>query len=317
MCKNIACDDNCECKCIVQPCPKRIDVCQTDIAGCECRKIKQNLPVDDPWENPLNPYNDTKTGYLGQHRSSMMKNPLLFKSRLGIHKRCSREMPCDDYTFGSLPKITWTASHALAGWSGCLPEHKTWVLRKRPTRCSTNFLALNRAAITAGITQEQELRDFRNTHSRRFSKKDKEFCTRGKAMPISLDSSSIFGAPTRYTNTVADLITNQEHKDWLNCVRPCMESRPKCGKPDPWKENHAYTLRMFKNDPGLKPGKLWHMPKFENIAQPHLSTFRKDAARLAAFNARNYDKVGRDGMFGQGIPTKAINERDTISCFKA
>ncbi|XP_059162501.1 uncharacterized protein LOC131945894 isoform X2 [Physella acuta] len=267
-------------------------------------------------EDPnLNPYVATATGYLGVQRTSMLQNPLLYRHRLGQGKWHIKNLPCDDFIFGSLPQPSGSVAQALSSWSEDKPPVLP-CLPKKKIGC-TNHLALNRAAITAGIANVKELRDFRNTHSIKFTKRDKRLVLE-RAPPVSLLPGACFGQPTKYTSTVGEIISYQAHRDWVSCVKPYLtQIQEEPSKPDPWKENNAYKLRMFNTSANLKPERLWQMSKFVNKAKPEVSTFRSTNAMLASHNANTFEKIGRDGMFGQGIPTVPVNRRDALAKLKA
>ncbi|BFY99689.1 hypothetical protein BsWGS_02729 [Bradybaena similaris] len=284
-------------------------------AGATRLLNKLNTDSYEDWDDPRDPFNNTATGFLGVRRKSMLSNPLLVKHKLGTPFRCCRKLPCDDFIYGSLPARSSSAVLALHGWND---DRDPQIRNDRTKHRSrfTNFLALNRAAISAGICGHDDWRDFRNTHRVRYSRLEDSEHER-RPPPLALDPEATFGKLTSYVTTAAEIMSGQEQKDWLRYVKTCNSNKqPSINKLNPWRENHACTLRMFKKPTGLKLDIPWHLPKIEQKAKPHLSTFRKMADEISAHNSNNYEKVGRDGMFGQGIPTKACNKADALCCSK-
>ena len=51
---------------------------------------------------------------------------------------------------------------------------------------------------------------------------------------------------------------------------------------------------------------------FTPQAKPHLCTFRKDADQLAAHKAHLQERVGKQGIFGEGIRTKPETTSDRL-----
>ena len=69
-------------------------------------------------------------------------------------------------------------------------------------------------------------------------------------------------------------------------------------------ETHATKLRTFVEP--VDPGPMWQMKKFAHVPGA-LETFRNARDKEASFKHAHSDKIGRDGTFGAGIYTSALN----------
>ncbi|GFS21853.1 cilia- and flagella-associated protein 77, partial [Elysia marginata] len=194
----------------------------------------------------------------------------------------------------------------LRAWAGTgLKEPKRQKILKVPKGlCCTDILALNRAALNEGVCTASELRDYRNTHCLVFSRYARR---EGERLPpLKADKDHVYGTKTNYITSMQELLSDQELKDWQQCIRRCMKEKmvvKKLHKPDPWKENTACILRASHSVKSPKTESLWKLPKFENKAKPHICTFRSETALTAAHKANVLEKVGRQGIFGEGIRT--------------
>ncbi|GFN94114.1 cilia- and flagella-associated protein 77 [Plakobranchus ocellatus] len=257
----------------------------------------------------------TAVGLVGKHRESMLDNRLLHRHQVGIPLRCCRDIPCEDFRYGITREKSWKVSHALSAWAGTgLQEPARQSIKKAPKRlCCTDMLALNRAALNAGVTTAHEYRDYRNTHSVTFSK----YARKGgeRLPPIEVDKNAVYGKKSNYVSSMPELLSDKELQEWQQCVRSCIRERKvieKQSKPDPWKENTACLLRTTHNVKGPQSESLWHMPRFERKAKPHLCTFRSETALAAAHKGNQLEMAGREGIYPGGIMRKAETTCDKV-----
>lgn len=265
------------------------------------------------------PFAFTAAGELGVCRESMLQNELLLRTELGKPKRRGVMIP-DGYTYGRPnDERDGGSSEALHGW----PTIRTTTLPfKRKERTSQrDFMALNRAAVSAGLVSANDQYEFRATHDvRRKAQSEDKSRSRTRRIPPSM----VFGIATRPATPIFDLLEHKYQDKWLQQRRQLelakRQEEHKTGRtthsagvlnslqrrsPGNVYETRASLLRTYQNP--VDPAPLWQMPKFAKEAKPSLQTFRSANARKSAYSQFDSDKISRKGNFGQGVYEAAKN----------
>ncbi|KAH9495717.1 Cilia- and flagella-associated protein 77 [Bulinus truncatus] len=266
-----------------------------------------------PWETECDPFNYTSTGYLGKKRPEMLTNELLLKDKIGKPKVRGRVLP-SNISFGDVNNSPWTAAHALSGWAGHMPAKKEITGEKPVKRC--DYLQLNRGAITSGIVNPKEIRVFRKTHFRLYAPADSnvERSAKKRERPPEKkhDPDKVFGMVNAKDPPLPHILNHKFQNDWLSRNKKQAKSAAANESFDlkwsRWAHTRASLLRevMVPVDIAEQP---WRMPRFVDKIGPHLSTFRTDRERDAAWLANSYEKCGRNGQTGQGITISTVPER--------
>lgn len=261
---------------------------------------------------PLGPFTYTAPGDLGVQRDTMLCNELLIRDRVGQPKTRGLYLPSKGFIYGRPnDKREYTAADALRGYglgTSSLPFDRP---NKQPER---DFMALNKATLSAGLVTSKENYDFRATHDIRRKPPAEERRAKTRRLPANM----VFGVPTRPCTPIYDILEHKFQDKWISQRRNQELERRKNEKQGiryssaPTKKTNlllydtrATLLRTFQNPVDPKP--LWQMPRFSRSARPHLATFRCDKARDDSFGGFDYEKVSRKGMQGQGIYESALN----------
>lgn len=261
----------------------------------------------------------TATGELGVNRESMLQNELLLRTELGKPRRRGVMMP-SDYTFGRPnDKRDGGSSEALHGW----PTLSTTTLpfKRKEKTPQRDFMALNRAAVSAGLVSATDQFEFRATHDvRRKAQSEDKSRSRTRRIPPSM----VFGVSTRPSTPIFDLLEHKYQDKWLQQRRQLemakRQEENKMGRtthsagvlnsiqrrsPGNVYETRATLLRTYQNP--VDPAPLWQMPKFTKEAKPSLQTFRSAKARKSAYENFDSDKISRGGNLGHGVYEAAKN----------
>lgn len=260
----------------------------------------------------LEPFEHTATGVLGDKRETMLKNQLLLRNELAQPmRRGYTNYPGEVYTYGR-PNAAREggANEALSGWpnSGGLYFHRkeSSSLDSQPDR---DFMALNRAAVQAGLTSAPQHYNFRATHDIRCKIQTEEG---KKTKTRRLPPTQVYGIATRPSTPIHDLLEHKYQDNWLQDRRSAdmaaqskKDTQQRLAPPGKVYETRATQLRVHQVP--VSPAPLWQLPRFVNKARPHLDTFGSTKAKNAAFKAHKSDGISRQGVFGQGIYEPAKN----------
>lgn len=258
-----------------------------------------------------NPFSYTAAGELGANRETMLQNELLLRTELGKPKRRGIIIPAG-LTYGRPNgRRDGGSSEALHGWPTL--SSTTLPFKRKEKTASRDFMSLNRAAVSAGLTTANAQYEFRATHDvRRKSQTEDSQRLRPRRMPPSM----VYGISTRPSTPIFDLLEHKYQDKWLQERRKLelakRQEEHKIGDNDKQKrspcqvyETRASLLRTYQNPVDADP--LWQMPKFTKEARPSLQTFRSAKARQEAYENFETDKISRKGNFGHGTYESAKN----------
>ncbi|XP_005112413.2 uncharacterized protein LOC101855691 [Aplysia californica] len=274
---------------------------------------------NQPWGPECSPYNPTATGYLGSQRRTMLENPLLQRTKLGKQRTfCTTPDLGQGFVFGDNYRDCFNVGHALNGWAGIVKPPKKRVKPRRGAR--RDHMSMNRAALSHGMVSAKEYTDFKcqhEVHQPGYLHKALEI----PPAPFKVDKERLFGAPSgNIKYNMHDILSTKFQDEWIRSrPRDVGESTEKYQQEKPkvdyrkYYQNHACNVRTYMPCPKI-PRPLWHMPKFARKAKPHLCTFRSAGSEQAAYQSRQYDRVGREGDLGAGIAIKALNHVDFEHC---
>lgn len=260
-----------------------------------------------------NPYALTAAGELGVNRDTMLQNELLLRTELGRPKRRGVLFPAG-LTYGRPNQIRdGGSSEALHGWPSL--SNTNLPFKRKEKGSQRDFMALNRAAVSAGLVTANDQYEFRATHDvRRKTQSEDSQRVRTRRIPPSM----VFGISTRPSTPIFDLLEHKYQDKWLQQRRQLelakrQEENKECPSekemqkrmPGQVYETRASLLRTYQNP--VEPDQLWHMPKFAKEAKPSLQTFRSAKARQAAYDGFDTDKISRKGNLGHGVYESAKN----------
>ncbi|XP_033096003.1 cilia- and flagella-associated protein 77-like [Anneissia japonica] len=226
-------------------------------------------------------------------------NPLLQKSQLGKPLKRGFTLPSEDFTFGR-PNQTKDggASEAITGWTklAAIPLGKGRNEKKQ----ERDFVALNKACVSAGLITAQEHFQYRATHDvrRRVSEEEKN-----KTKIRRIPPTAVYGVPTRPSTPVFDLLEHKYQDRWLQERRKTELAKRERDQEKETAQKGIYETRaslLRKYCPPVDGEPLWHMPRFRKTS-PHLETFRSPEAKSKSFKHHASDCTARTGVFGHGI----------------
>lgn len=205
------------------------------------------------------------------------------------------------------------SSEALHGWPSL--SNTNLPFKRKEKGSQRDFMALNRAAVSAGLVTANDQYEFRATHDvRRKTQSEDSQRVRTRRIPPSM----VFGISTRPSTPIFDLLEHKYQDKWLQQRRQLelakrQEENKECPSekemqkrmPGQVYETRASLLRTYQNP--VEPDQLWHMPKFAKEAKPSLQTFRSAKARQAAYDGFDTDKISRKGNLGHGVYESAKN----------
>lgn len=260
------------------------------------------------------PYMYTATGILGDKRDTMLSNELHLRSylspvesELGRSLRRGYTLPSESFRYGrpNAQRFGGTAE-AMTGWNQSsngfdsgkqLPFH-----RKEAEATERDFMALNRAAVNAGLVSAPEHYQFRATHDvrRKIHNEDSKRMGNTRRIPPTM----VFGLATRPSTPVYELLEHKYQDRWLQERRSLelakrRKDETKRNTSGKVYETRASLLRIHQEK--VDPSPLWQMPRFSKSARPHLETFRSENAKSEAFKHHQSDCISRKGVFGHGI----------------
>lgn len=256
----------------------------------------------------------TAAGELGINRETMLQNELLLRTELGKPKRRGVLIP-SGYTYGRPnEQRDGGSSEALHGWPTL--SSTTLPFKRKEKTSQRDFMALNRAAVSAGLVSATDQYEFRATHDvRRKAQSEDKSRSRTRRIPPSM----VFGISTRPSTPIFDLLEHKYQDKWLqqrrqlelakrqeeNKQRKKLIAAKQRRSPGNVYETRASLLRTYQNP--VDPSPLWQMPKFTKEAKPSLQTFRSAKARRSAYDSFDSDKISRGGNLGQGVYEAAKN----------
>ncbi|XP_076436208.1 cilia- and flagella-associated protein 77-like [Babylonia areolata] len=250
---------------------------------------------------PLGPFTNTATGDLGEKRDTMLVNQLLLRDKVGQHFERGICLPGKGHNYGLPNEVRfYTAVDALRAWPDTRKTTKDKPDKKK--RLGRNFMALNRAAVSAGMVTAPENYDYRTTHDIRL-KHAPDILHQTTKFPPGM----AFGLPPRPSTPMFDLLEHKYQDKWIEkmyIARKADEAKHSRKKVSNY-ETRTNLLRTYQNP--VDPVPLWQMPRFASNAKPHLQTFRSSRDRENAKTHFELDSVSRKGVFGQGVYEKAQN----------
>ncbi|CAG5117068.1 unnamed protein product [Candidula unifasciata] len=268
-------------------------------------RLGELVSANEPWLSEELPFNFTATGFLGAKRQEMLTNPLLLRNRVGRGRSSS------DAIFGSNYRCPWTMANvlvlsaALNGWAGVLDEPQQ--VTRRSQKDNTDYLSLNRGAVSAAMISSSDNRTFREQKGRVQQLGSVGGAKRQeRPLPKIFKPGTVFGMPHKYESIEA-LTSNAYQRQWLLDSIEGM-----------WKKNMKIDFTKVRPNrasllrPNVVPSNLqsqpWRNPKLILKARPHLSTFRGEKALLDAQKIQELESPGKDGQTGQGIPKNTPHE---------
>ncbi|XP_067825884.1 cilia- and flagella-associated protein 77 [Heptranchias perlo] len=233
----------------------------------------------------------SETNRVGEVRDSMLINPLLIRSELGKGKRSGNTLPGPNHVYGSYSIVRdGGVPEAIGRWHTIQRKEQ-----EKLHKVKRNFVALNRAALKAGLVTPQEIYQFRATHNigipgKKTVKKD------GLLPDITC---GIFRRPS---TPMFDLLEHKYQQRWIEEQRVADEilRKRKAHRATTIKNYQTRASMLCKAVPPVEPAPIMHPLRYQKIG-PHLDTFRSSKARRAAFNANWLDSAARRGPFGQGV----------------
>jgi len=253
------------------------------------------------------PFEFSATGVLGDKRDTMLQNQLLLRNELGKPmRRGYGGYPGEVFRYGRPCAVKeGGAAEAMRGWT----NNNLYVQRKGGSadapKTERDFMALNRAAVVAGLTNASENYQFRATHDVRRKLQSEQ----GKQnMSRRLPPTMVFGISTRPSTPVHDLLEHRYQDQWLSerrGIEMAKRQKEETKKLTPGKvyETRASLLRIHQVP--VEPAPLWQLPRFSKSAKPHLETFRSDPSKQAGFDMHQTDCISRKGTFGHGVYEQA------------
>ncbi|KAL8562996.1 hypothetical protein ACOMHN_004688 [Nucella lapillus] len=244
---------------------------------------------------PLGPFTYTAPGDLGSHRDPMLCNELLLRDKPGQPKSRGFYLPGKGFTFGQPnEKREYTAADALRGWTGCFKVSPI----KAKAELGRDFIALNRAAVSAGLASPREYYDYRTIHDIRL-KPPPDRLTHTTKFPANM----VFGKPPRPSTPIFDLLEHRYQDKWIgqrfHVMKAKREKHAKKKTQMMHYDTRASLLRTYQNP--VDPAPLWQLPRFANNAKPHLQTFRTYKDKEGSWENHELDHVCRQGTKGQGV----------------
>lgn len=260
-----------------------------------------------------NPYGLTAAGELGMNRDTMLQNELLLRTELGRPKRRGIILPAGT-TYGRPNGMRdGGSSEALHGWPTLSSTNLPF--KRKDKNAQRDFMALNRAAVSAGLVTANDQYEFRATHDVR-RKAQSEDCQRSRTR--RLPPSMVYGISTRPSTPIFDLLEHKYQDKWLQERRKLeLAKRQEENKgnsssgnvqrrsPGQVYETRASLLRTYQNP--VDAERPWQMTKFTKEAKPSLQTFRSAQARRSAFDNFESDQISRKGNLGHGTYESAKN----------
>jgi len=253
----------------------------------------------------LDPFEYTATGILGEKRETMLQNQLLLRNELGkpMHRGYGG-YPGEVFRYGRPCFIKeGGAAEAMRGWTNnnlsvCQTSTGADGANGRTER---DFMALNRAAVVAGLTNAAENYQFRATHDVR----RKVQAEQGrKSMSRRLPPTMVFGISTRPSTPVHDLLEHRYQDAWLEERRGAELSKrhsQETKKLAPGKVYETRACQLRAHQVPVEAAPLWQLPRFTQSAKPHLETFRREGDKNAAVTSHQSDGIARRGVFGHGV----------------
>lgn len=244
-------------------------------------------------------YNYRATGVLGDKRDTMLINEIHARPKLGEALRRGRSLPPGDFIYGVKENGSKNGvADAFSNWGTNLPGLRD----QKSLDTERDFMALNRAALSAGLVTAPENYSYRAGHDIRRLTEDakREKVRRERRSQKRLPPSTVFGVPTRPSTPIYELIEHKYQDKWINDkANQLQKSRRKAVQENAefkngnFAVNRTMVLRMHQ-DP-VESAPLWTMPKFSKNARPHIDSFRTRGNKNLSFKEYDSDKVPRRG----------------------
>ncbi|BFZ20543.1 hypothetical protein BsWGS_23582 [Bradybaena similaris] len=248
------------------------------------------------------PFDYTATGVLGDKRKTMLRNELHLRNKVGSVKSRGFVLPEKSRVYG-MPSGTrdYTVACALRGWAGTFPESSTAAGTKLTTE--RDFMTLNRAALSGGLTEAGQHFDYRATHDIR-RPPFRGHKSAGRLHSRRLPPTMVFGTPSRPSTPIFELLEHKFQDQWLKEKQKLLEAkRSEAAKKRVMSapvisrgrhiiyETRASLLRTYQNP--VDPPPLWQLPRFTKSARPHIQTFKTESVKSAALRNLETDKIAR------------------------
>uniref|UniRef100_A0A803TX94 Cilia and flagella associated protein 77 n=1 Tax=Anolis carolinensis TaxID=28377 RepID=A0A803TX94_ANOCA len=238
----------------------------------------------------------TENDRLGKQRDSMFQNHLILKSELGrTQRRCAR-IPGSDFVYGlSLRGTDGGVPEAIGHWQVMPP--KIYKKKENPK----DFVTMNYRGIKAGLRTAKEHYLYRQHHDVR--RKEAEG-NRFQRDPPRLPDDRTYGRPYRPSTPISEILQHRFGDLWVEQQRQDIEVVKEKRKQKQRAKNYdTRTVLLRKHLVPVKQDSLWHMPRFEKKAVPHLVTFPSLTEKEKAFTAQEIEAPVRRGPLAQGIYT--------------
>jgi len=244
-------------------------------------------------------FNYRATGVLGDKRETMLINEIHARPRLGEPLRRGRSLPPGDFVYGAKQIGSKNGvADAFSSWGVNLPGLQDG--QKLDTE--RDFMALNKAALSAGLVSAPENYGYRATHDIRRLTEDakREKQRQENRQRKRIPPSTVFGVPTRPSTPIYELLEHKYQDRWIADRSAQLERGRKKQyqtnaefKNGNFAVNRTMVLRMHQ-DP-VEPQPLWTMPKFSKNAKPHIDSFRTRGDKGASHKNYDSDKIPRRG----------------------
>jgi hypothetical protein len=230
----------------------------------------------------------------------MLHNEILLRSNLAHpFERNYTNYPGQEGMYGKPnPPPDGGVPAALHGWKAVKePSKKT-------KDYGQDFIQLNRAAVSQGLTTAEQHYEFRAHNDMHMKHPPKSLAKFEYPKPKQISPNMVFGMPTRPSTPIHDLLEHKFQDQWIreryNAMRH-VEAKFKDQHMKPGQVNHTRTSMLRYYTEPVEKSAPWHMPRFAKKAEPALETFRAPAERERAYTNYASDCISRKGVKGQGV----------------
>ncbi|EFJ33343.1 hypothetical protein SELMODRAFT_407069 [Selaginella moellendorffii] len=211
--------------------------------------------------NPGNmTYDESDHPRMGNVRSSSAKDEILIKPKLGAGKRCTRDLPSDNFIYGVLNEYSPTVKELMV-FRENVPD---------PSAAKgTDLRAMNKKAPKMKVTRADEQRMYRREHPIKL--KVKQRLANVAPLPSVVNPDHVYGTPLERGDSMDEVIRyaygndfirmNTQHHHDFQVIRPVFV---------PVKNNKTTDMRIirwfcWRNPP--RPKQRFVISKFKNV--PH------------------------------------------------
>ncbi|UJR35392.1 hypothetical protein I4U23_028149 [Adineta vaga] len=157
-------------------------------------------------------YQYTKTGLIGEQRGSMLESELQLLSELGKSHRRGHKLPPSEFTYG-LRNASHDGGVAEAMYNTCIEQQTT----NHDVMYVRDYLALNKAALEAGMFTARNQSRFRSIHDIQ-----KKICLRDTSRvktKLIFSDDTIFGLPYKPSTPMSQVLQNHFANQWFQTIQ--------------------------------------------------------------------------------------------------